>query len=258
MPFTSEEKTLKRHRSTLGWALTLGAMLVLLLPTMAGAGFATIDTDDGVVDPDWASVPTFQVSTNDTEIDDNYDIKETKLTSEADGSFWYFQMTLYGQLPLDNVTSLEARISCNGDAAFDHAEDKIILYYHADPATNDNAIECEGSDYPLCSSGELQGSDFGEESAVGDGSYSYEWKADLTDEGSIDWSTCDGTETVQFAVADEDGNTYDSTTASEFNAPSAVQLDQIRGTAAPSWELIALLSVVLMLGAVTLARRVTA
>ncbi|PKO21279.1 MAG: hypothetical protein CVU38_15625 [Chloroflexi bacterium HGW-Chloroflexi-1] len=102
----------------------------LLLPTTAWAVFASINTNDDAIDPAWASVTVFQTSPNDPGVDDSVDIKQAKVTREADNSFWYFQVILYGRLPQDNLTSIEARISCNGDSTFEHSEDKIVLYYH--------------------------------------------------------------------------------------------------------------------------------
>lgn len=236
-----------------GWALLLTLGVALLLPVAVWAVFASINTDDGIIDPDWAGVTVFQTSPNDGGIDDAYDLKEAKVTRESDNSFWYFQVILYGQLPMDNLTSVEARISCDGDAAFNSAEDKIVLYYHADPTTNDNSIECQADDYPLCSThGETQGADFGEEIAVGDGTYSYEWKADISDTGGIDWSTCNGQETIQFTVADENGSTYDTTATRDFNVPTVVRFHHLRAAPAFAAGLLALLG--LSVAAVVLGR----
>jgi len=202
--------------------------VALLLPVAAWAAFASINTDDGAIDPAWAGIAVFRASPDDPGVSNDRDIKQAKVTREADNSFWYFQVILYGQLPLDNLTSVEARISCNGDDDFTDSEDKIVLYYHADPPDNDNSIECAGNDYPSCSTdGETQGSDFGEEVAVGDGTYAYEWKADISDAGGIDWSTCNGQERIQFTVADETGATYDTTEIRGFDAPTAVDVQRL-------------------------------
>ncbi len=220
-------------------------MAALLLPTIAWAGFASINTDDGQIDPDWASVTVFRSSPDDPGVDNSVDIKQAKVTREADNSFWYFQVILYGRLPLDDVTSVEARISCNGDAAFNDIQDKIVLYYHNanPPPADDNSIECEGNDYPICSLGETQGSDFGEEIAVGDGTYAYEWKADTADTGGIDWSTCNGNETIQFVVADKDGKVLETTEARGFSAPNSVTVQSLTArSAAPQFDLAAWLA----------------
>ncbi len=207
----------------------LGLTAALTLPLTARAVFASINTDDGVIDPDWANVSVFLTSPNDSGIADSVDIAQAKVTREPDNSYWYFQVILYGQLPQDNSTSLEARVSCDGNTTFTGAEDKYVLYYHANPSTNDNVIECEGNDYPTCSNGEmLKGADFGEEVAVGDGTYAYEWKTDISNPGGISWATCDGQETLQFAVADADGNTSDSTGTRLFDVPTVVQTQQLR------------------------------
>lgn len=246
---------MRKKRFLHGGSLLVILAAVLLLPVVVWAAFASIDTDDGGIDPDWVGITTFfQSGANNPGIDDAYEIKEAKVTRESDNSFWYFQVILYGQLPLDNLTSVEARISCDGDADFDSAEDKIVLYYHADPATNDNSIECQADDYPACSTnGETQGSDFGEEVAVGDGTYSYEWKADISDAGGIDWSTCDGQETLQFTVADETGSTYDTTPTRGFDAPTVVRFRRLRATPTFMAGLTVLLG--LSLAAVVLGRR---
>lgn len=224
------------------WPLLLALIVALALPITVWAVFVSINTDDGVIDPDWAAVTLFQSSPNDPGIDDAYDIKEAKVTREADNSLWYFQVVLYGQLPLDNLTSVEARISCDDDSAFTSAADKIVLYYHADPPTNDNSIECQADDYPLCSTnGEFQGADFGEEVAVGDGTYSYEWKADIADAGGIDWSACNGQEMMQFTVANETGTTYDTTGTRGFDVPTAVDLNHFGAASTSTVGLITLI-----------------
>ncbi len=213
--------------------VVLGLSVALMLPATALAVFASINTDDGVIDADWASVGVFLTSPNGA-MADSVDIAQAKVVRESDNSYWYFQVILYGQLPQDNSTSLEARISCDGNAVFTGAEDKYALYYHANPSTNDNAIECEGTDYPACSNGEmLKGADFGEEVAVGDGTYAYEWKTDIANPGGISWATCNGQETLQFAVAGADGTTYDSTTTRQFDVPTAIQMQHLaaRGSA---------------------------
>ncbi len=233
------------------WVLVLG--LALLLPSAVWAVFISVNTDDAAIDSDWASVAVFLTSPNDSGIADAYDLKEAKVSRESDNSFWYFQTILYGQLPLDNLTSIEARLSCDGDGGFSGGEDKVVLYYHADPPDNDNSIECEGSDYPLCSSGETQGSDFGEEIAVGDGAYSYEWKADIADSGGIDWSTCNGSETMQFVVANESGTVYDATATRIFDAPTLVRVGRTHAQSVGTG--LALLGLCLVLGSVVLWRR---
>ena len=226
----------------------LSLSVALMLPSTASAVFASINTDDGVIDPQWANVSVFLTSPNDGGVPDSQDIKQAKVTRESDNSYWYFQVILYGQLPQDNATSIEARVSCDGNATFTGAEDKYVLYYHADPSTNDNVIECEGNDYPTCSNGEmLKGSDFGEEVAVGDGTYAYEWKTDIANPGGISWATCNGQETLQFAVAGTDGTTYDSTGTRQFDVPTAVQTRQL---AARSSAANAMPGVAIVLGAV--------
>ncbi len=237
------------------WPLLLALVVALALPITVWAVFVSINTDDGVIDPDWTAVPIFQSSPNDAGIPDAYDIKEAQVARESDNSFWYFRVVLYGQLPLDNLTSVEGRISCDGDATFTSAADKIVLYYHANPPDNDNSIECQADDYPLCSTnGEFQGADFGEEVAVGDGTYSYEWKADIADVGGIDWSACDGQEMIQFTVADETGSTYDTTGTRGFDVPTAVDLNHIGAAPTSMAGLITLLG--LSLVSVVLWRRI--
>ena len=213
--------------------VVLGFGLALMLPATAFAVFASINTDDAAIDADWASVGVFLTSPNEA-MADGVDIAQAKVVRESDNSYWYFQVILYGQLPQDNLTSLEAHVSCDGNAVFTGAEDKYVLYYHANPSTNDNVIECEGNDYPACSNGEmLKGSDFGEEVAVGDGTYAYEWRTDIANPGGISWTTCNGQETLQFAVADASGTTYDSTTTRQFDVPTAIQMQSLvaRGSA---------------------------
>ncbi len=89
--------------------VVLSLSVALMLPATVFAVFASINTDDGVIDADWASVSVFLTSPNGG-MADSVDIKQAKVTRESDNSYWYFQVMLYGQLPLDNLTNIEARV----------------------------------------------------------------------------------------------------------------------------------------------------
>jgi hypothetical protein len=199
-----------------GLALQLSAAAVQ-------AAFVTIDTNNNIIDPAWSSVPVFRQKAKTPAILDGYNIKQVWVAREADSSFYYFRADLYGQLPTDNYSSIEARIDCDGDNSFSGSLDKIVFYYHsASVNTLDNVIECAGSDYPLCSTdGESKGWDFGEEISAGGGVYAYEWKADTNDPGGIDWSTCSKQKAIQFVTVDNLGVVVDSTAPAVFDGPTA-------------------------------------
>jgi hypothetical protein len=235
-----------------GWAVLLSVSLALLLPVIALAAFISVNTDDTAIDPDWSSVTVFYTSAgNNAGIPDPYEIKQAWVARESDNSFWYFRVILYGQLPMDDFSSVEARISCNGNTNFFEAGDNVVLYYHANPATNDNVIECMGAEYPGCSgsnSEPLKGSDFGEETAVGDGTYSYEWKADIGESGDLNWTTCNGQETMEFAAVDDTLTVQDTTPTRDFDVPTDVHLNRLEAIQGDSLALPMLIGFGLLLG----------
>lgn len=243
--------------------IIIALLCMLMLPVVVLAAFISVNTDDGIIDPDWASVTTFFTDPSNDALPDEYEIKQAWIARESDSSMYYFRVILYGQLPLDNISGIEARLDCNNNDIFTDAGDKIIVYYHSNPATNDDVIECSGDEYPACAgpnSEPLKGSDFGEEIAVGDGTYSYEWRADTTEVGGMDWSMCDGVIPAHFITTWPDLTPIDATDIRGFDVPTAVDLArfetrQTAASLAPAFLGLALVLVAAMLLALRARRQ---
>lgn len=222
-------KQRSNYKSVLIFLLVCG--LVLQLPAaVVQATFVTINTNNNIIDPAWSAVTVLRQKPKTPGVVDGLNIKQVWVTREADKSFWYFRADLYGQLPTDNYSSIEARIDCNNDNAFTGAQDKIVFYYHSAASnTLDNVIECAGNNYPLCSTdGESKGWDFGEQIPVGDGTYAYEWKADTNELGGIDWSACSQQKTIQFVTVDNTGKVIDSIFPALVDGPTVAYLPFVR------------------------------
>jgi hypothetical protein len=206
----------KKH-SILFIVIAIAALLVFT--SVAYAAHVTIDTNDGVVDTDWGSVPMLYDDGGD--VTANYDIAEAWMGNDAASpSEFYFRVNLEGtgRLPIDSV--LEARLDCDQDGLFNESVD-ITIYYWIISGPDEILLECQG-DNSVC---ETNPDSFGEEITVSAPPYNYEWKADVsTGVGTeADWSACMGTVDVQFASGNG-AATQDLTTTRGYSAPTAVTL----------------------------------
>jgi hypothetical protein len=203
----------------------IGLAVVLAIPLTVYAAHFTIDTDDGLVDSNWASVNLLNTDGGDLPIG-SYDIDQTWVTNTADNSFFYFRANLIGsaQLPsYDPLSSIAAQLDCdlNGNA---YGPLDIIVVYNG---LNNNSIECRGPAWPVCILGpgpdwDWNDSTTGEE-ILGTRN-NYEWLADVNN-GVVNWSGCLGTVNIRFVTVDPSLE-QDVTAWQAYNAPTAVTLEK--------------------------------
>jgi hypothetical protein len=213
-------------------SITLAVILILVVTTVAFAIRVTINTNDTIVDPNWAGATPVRTDGDDF-ADNNYDLNQVWMTSDPTNSAFFFRVNLIsgGRLPAD-YSSFEARLDCNMNGSFTDAVDVVV--YYAINAGLEELVECQGNDYPMCDmSTEPNHSDtnsalFGEE-INSSGIYNYEWRADVTN-GTTNWSACLGNIKVQFASLNQYQQLQDSTVWQTYNTPTAVELSQLTTT----------------------------
>lgn len=226
----------------------LALLLGLAITTAAFAANTDINTDDGQVDPNWSIVSPL-TSDGDDIGNDNYDINQAWVVSNAGQSAYYFRVNLIGsgRLPHD-YSSFEARLDCDQNGSFLDSAD--IVVYYAIASSYEEVVECQGSDYPNCDfTPEPNHSDtnpdvFGEE--VLSGVYNYEWRADVNN-GAADWSQCFNTVNIQITSLDPSFVVQDISAWQEYNAPTAVDLAVFEAKSYPN-PAPSLLAGVLILG----------
>lgn len=181
--------------------LIITVAVMLSVVSIVYAAHVTINTNNDGVD-DWSAVPVL-VSDGDDVSNDSYDIANAWMGNDAaNPTEVYFRVDLVGGPLPSGGDSLEARLDCSSPAndSFQDAEDMVVYYFlgFAGP-TADDIAECQGNFYASgCPTGSIEqnGVTFGEE-IENSGSYTYEWKADIS--GSANWSACLGNVNVQFA-----------------------------------------------------------
>jgi len=204
----------------------IGLAVALAIPLTVYAAHFTINTNDGIVDPSWASVTPLS-SDSDDFFDDNYDIDQAWVTNAADNSFFYFRANLMGtgQLSPPPSSSITAEFDCDQDGNPYGASDVIVSYN----PFSDISIECQGYFWPFCTSGPGPGWDWNDittgEEILGTPN-NYEWQADVNN-GNVNWSACLGTVNIRFVTYfDPLFPEMDATAWQAYNAPTVVVLEK--------------------------------
>ena len=215
---------MNKHKFLYRYAL-IGVAIALAIPLTVYAAHLTINTNDGIVDPNWASVTLFG-SDGDDWADDNYDIDQTWVTNAADNSFFYFRANLIGsgRLPSsDNWSSIEAHLDCDTNGDDYGASDVIAIYYGQD----NSSIECQGTAWPNCAPGpgSADWNDNTTAEEISGTPNNYEWQADVNN-GNVNWSACLSTVNIRFVTLDSNGAVADTTEWRPYNAPTAVTLEK--------------------------------
>lgn len=202
------------------------AIFAILLYSVAFAVTLTINTNDGTIDSNWSSVTLFQ---DDPDDDSTYptaaEIDKVWITNNASVDTFYFRTD--SLIQLSNLKLMVAKLDCDRNGNYNDATDVAVVY---DPFTS-SSFECQGDTYNLSclhdSPEDDNGASSGEVIDAGGGIYTYEWSG--TTSGSVDWSGCLGTISVQFAqVHYNNYNLEDDTTiARDYNAPTVIQLNHL-------------------------------
>jgi hypothetical protein len=198
--------------------------IALILPGVALAAHYSISTTDNSVS-DWAGVSTTVTDGADI-ADANWDINQAWVANNSSLSEMYFRINLVsgGTFPTDcnGCYRIEARLDCNRDNDFIDTGD-VVVYYEPQ---SDSADECQGYGWAGCGYGyDANGTTYGQ--TIAGSPNNYEFKAN-TASGNTDWTACTGNIWVTFATYYYlEETTYDTTSAIDFNVPTAVKMNDI-------------------------------
>lgn len=206
--------------------ILLISLTVALLATTAIYAVATINTNDGSVDANWAIEPVFD---DDPDADGNEyaEIDKVWITNNSEKSIFYFRVDTL--MAAGNEEVMIARLDCNRNGSFTDAVDVAVI----GDGYPDLSYECQGNTYDVTCWGdnrdENNGNDAFEEIVRGSGEYTYEFYGDVA--GTVDWSACTGEIDVQFVAAkyNEFSVEDDLTTKKTYGGPSAVQISGFAG-----------------------------
>jgi hypothetical protein len=194
-------------------ALALAVLLSLVLFSTALAISRAINTNDGVVDPDWSAIPF----TSDTVGDGPGagDIVNVWVSSNTPTSELAFRMQVNAMLSQSYM--IYARVDCDGDGLTYNDPDDRTVFYH--PQT-DAMYEASGDGVLL----DVVHRDYGESISL---NTNFEWKVVLNDNGFVGWSACASQPYVLFEITNFLGTVVDDTVARAFDVPTAVTVKQI-------------------------------
>jgi hypothetical protein len=202
-------------------SIVISLVCLLALPLIVQADHRTINTADGLVDPAW--VHTTSVIDGSDYADPNWDIQQAWVTNEADNSVFYFRVKLYGKMPANDWSGVEALLDCNHNGVMTDASD-VVVYFAPGSAYPNGTGACQGNlwpttcnDYHYTPNSEI----------IGNTPTDYEWKA-ATNE-VINYSACTGTINVGFRTTSFDSNGTnpqfrDTTNWINYSAPTRVTL----------------------------------
>jgi hypothetical protein len=165
-------------------SIFISLICLLALPLIVQADHRTINTSDGLVDPGWATAVS--VIDGADYSDPNWDIEQAWVTNEANKSYFYFRVKLYGRMPANDWSGVEALLDCNSDGDVADAGDVIIYFVPTSP-TGSITGACQGNNWPTTCDDFFYGSN---SEIIGSGPTDYEWKAPTT--GAINYSACMG------------------------------------------------------------------
>jgi hypothetical protein len=196
------------------FALVAAILAALLIASTVFAAFFTINTNDGLDDPNWPVSPFTTDPTGDAP--SNYDIQSFWAGTDANPpNNYYFRADLVGTLSMAIDDYLFSRLDCNDNGSMADSVDVLIGYV---PET-DTLLVAQGD---LTNLDSMPGSSLGEVTSSGN----YEWRVP-TSGGSVDWSACEtGHIKIDLVTVDNDyfGGIQDQTTSHGFNVPTAVTL----------------------------------
>ncbi len=206
------------------WIVLVILTAGLLFPVSALAAHYVINTDDGLVDPQWQVITTTAVDGVDI-ADPSYDILQGWISTDDTGRYIYFRVSMAARFPTNLYDSyIAARIDCSGDSDYDDPQDISVLYFNDGLPGGDDTYECQGNDFS-CTNGDFtNGETFAEEIETG-ATHDYEWMAD-THNGNVDWSACHQDAQIFFETVDYagEGRIKDTTCQVCINMPTAVKL----------------------------------
>lgn len=224
----------------------LFALFLMMFATAVYAATATINTDDGAIDSNWADVAIlYDDPDNDSLAPSDAELDKVWIANNGARDTFYFRADSL-VAPADTEL-IAAKLDCNQNGAYTDPADVIVLV----DAFQDIAFECQGNTYNgSCYQDQPQdnnGTAASEEINVGNGAFTHEWSGSTA--GNVDWSSCLDTINVQFAAvlisdyAVED----DVTEPQSYNVITAVSFQSFAARG-PSSRLLLLAGLCLALG----------
>lgn len=204
-------------RTTSRKMLSALALALLLAITIAGTALAidrAINTNDGVVDPDWQSIPFASDPVGDGP--GAGDIVNVWVSSNSATSELAFRLQVNAMLSQSYM--IFARVDCDGDGLTYNDPDDRTVFYHPQ---SDAMYEASGDGNSL----DPLHRDYGESISL---NTNFEWKVVLSDSGYVGWSSCASQPYVLFEITNFLGNVVDDTVARAFDVPTAVTLEQMQ------------------------------
>jgi hypothetical protein len=227
---TPMKSTLQNNRTfhRLGLAAGFSVLLTWLLAgaALAGSNAITINTNDGLDDPNWTETPFRHDPAGDA--GSGYDIRSFWVGADAyPPNTFFFRAELNAALPVEGY--VEARLDCNLNGEYFDSSDISVIYVPFSSSIDDAVYVTQG---------DFNGMDFyrpehGEATST---TGAYEWKAPATGTNT-DWTSCLGEQVsvILVTVSYPASRDEDLTEARIFGAPTAVDLVDLRAASA-SWS----------------------
>jgi hypothetical protein len=216
------------RRALLTVSLTL--VIVLMTFTLAYAAFFSINTDDGLIDPNWPAAPFMTDPAGDAASIGN-DIINFWFGSDGNPpSEFYFRADLAPAVPPGNPSAgdggmgplvfLIAKLDCDNNGSFVDDVDMWVVFN----AYKGETISANGS----LSLMDQMPNTYGEFI----GTTAFEWKTS-TSGINLDWGPCTSSSQINVMLTTVDGifTDLDTTTPKGYNVPTAITLQHLDGAA---------------------------
>jgi hypothetical protein len=212
----------KKQRSAV-WVVAL--LIAVLSTAVVHAVYVDIDTNDGILDPDWANTTPSPYLTDPDDVgNDNMDILSAYLGTNgpAGTDYLYFRVDVVSAPITGNAANnrVNALIDCNNNGVINDPTDLFVSYL---PTIDAIEIRQTSNNLPLITYPNTQD---GERPANGN---SAEWrvlKSDLTTWGCTNVGT--GAIRVQFVTSSGAAPVDTTALGDTWNSPTAVQLQDLQ------------------------------